>query len=153
VSKAFERRHGRKPRFFIDKFSCDPADCESNTLLWPVYMLACRKVLVLYSDTYKDQLRCLFELFLTYATVCPGKFESRVQVVDLTSYDYHDRFKKLSVYGYSTAVTRNKEEGVLLRKRMLYCPGGKFTRQEWINEAQVAIERICKEQSLMHEDE
>merc|ERR1711865_1088640 len=72
VSEAFEKRHGRKPRFWIDKFCADPADTESNSLLWPIYMMACRQVLVLYSDTYKDTLKCVYDLYNAYATSSPG---------------------------------------------------------------------------------
>jgi hypothetical protein len=135
VTKRFEATHGRKPTFWLDQFcaprTMKPAD---SALLMPGTIMTCDRVLLLYTDSLRYRLWCLYELMLLKALSCgEADHKNRVEVVNLSS-DSSKPFRKISLADYSKAECFNKADSIALRSVMMLTPGGKIVLLEWINQ-------------------
>ena len=65
LSEEFNSKHGRYPRIWMDVFCINQAkaEIEENVKLLPVFLMACRKMLVFMSPNFLTRLWCLAELY------------------------------------------------------------------------------------------
>jgi len=62
-AERFESRHGRSPRLWIDKACIDRNDLDASLAYVPIYVSACKVLIVLAGDTYCRRLWCIMEIF------------------------------------------------------------------------------------------
>jgi hypothetical protein len=89
VSQRFERVHGRKPRFWIDRFCSQYEGCGWRGAVraaefTPIAITGSDNVLVLFTDSYTARHRCLWECFLVAALSPPRLANKRIYLEDST---------------------------------------------------------------------
>ena len=62
-AEAFEKRHGREPLLWVDKFCVDQMDIQRSLRGLPIYVFGSRELLVLAGPTYCSRLWCILEIF------------------------------------------------------------------------------------------
>jgi hypothetical protein len=65
-SEDFKNKNGRYPTFWFDKVCIDQNDPSNGIAVLPINIGACKKMLVLMSDTYLKRLWCVWELFTLF---------------------------------------------------------------------------------------
>jgi hypothetical protein len=65
--REFESRMGRSPTLWLDKLCVHPWFREGSLQCLPIYIQACRGVLVLCGDSYLKRLWCVWELYTVFA--------------------------------------------------------------------------------------
>jgi hypothetical protein len=63
----FEELHGREATLWLDSVCVDPAFKNESLLCLPIYMQACRGVLVLWGGSFCERLWCVWELYTAFA--------------------------------------------------------------------------------------
>lgn len=76
----FMAQKGRPPTLWIDKVCIDQANIETDLECLPVFLAACRALLVLAGETYTSRLWCVLEL---YVFVSMQEFGQQLQQDDL----------------------------------------------------------------------
>lgn len=66
LANKFKARKGRFPTFWIDRFCIDESNIENCIVHIPFFIGACRRMIVLSSETYFTKRMCVYELFLVY---------------------------------------------------------------------------------------
>jgi len=63
----FEELHGHEPTLWIDSVCVDAVYKKESLICLPIYMQACRGVLVLWGDSFCERLWCVWELYTAFA--------------------------------------------------------------------------------------
>merc|ERR1712232_60823 len=56
------RKQGREPRLWIDKYCIDQNNIDESLACLPIYLSACKKLLILCGKTYLQRLWCVIEI-------------------------------------------------------------------------------------------
>jgi len=67
IGAGFRKREGREPTIWFDRVCVHPAFHQESLHCLPVYLHACRSVLVLCGPTYLTRLWCVWELYTLFA--------------------------------------------------------------------------------------
>jgi hypothetical protein len=138
-AKKFEEEQGRAPTLWIDSVCIDPAYKNESLLCLPIYLQACRSVLVLWGDSFCERLWCVWELYtafafsdcnvsLTVAMLESSHHGGREEVRRQTSLRQHgDREEvrlRLESFDLAHAHCANPNEEKRLRAAIGAAPGG-----------------------------
>jgi hypothetical protein len=58
----FRETHGRSALVWLDEIIINQGNIEDSLKCLPVYLMACKKLLVLCGDTYADRLWCIWSV-------------------------------------------------------------------------------------------
>jgi hypothetical protein len=130
LSKRFEDKYDRKPRFWIDKFCINTdRDAEVNLRCIPGIMMASAKLLVLHSKTYTRRLWCLAELALYVGTSTAEQDEYRIEMIELGDH-LQPTYSKVDV---DAATCYNEDDEPQLRAMLDAIPSGVVTARKWMH--------------------
>lgn len=96
LSRAFKKKHGRYPTFWLDKACIDQENLADGLRVLPVNVMACRRVLVLCGETYTQRLWCIWELFTLMAFASMDQALERLHVVPLNAPGSVDSIRQLT---------------------------------------------------------
>jgi hypothetical protein len=119
----FERENGRDAKCWLDEIIINQGNIEDSLKCLPVYLMACKKVLVLCGDTYCDRLWCIWELYTLFALSEYWEDAlNRVQIIDLaTNGSIAD---KLATFRLEDARCYNPNDQRKIREAIEAGPGG-----------------------------
>mmetsp|Transcript_25986 Transcript_25986/g.57346 ORF Transcript_25986/g.57346 Transcript_25986/m.57346 type:complete len:686 (-) Transcript_25986:208-2265(-) len=114
IAETFRRKHGRDPTFWLDKVCIDQSCISDGLKVLPVNVMACRKVLVLFGDTYAHRLWCVWELFTLFSFAREELAAERVVILPLHRGD--DIFSQLANFKLDDAHCYDPNEEIRLRQ-------------------------------------
>jgi hypothetical protein len=89
--REFKTKHSREPRLWIDKYCIDQRNIEASLKCLPVYLMGCKKLLVMYGESYLNRLWCLVEIF-TFKEMggLPSNVDIRILNIDMFGSSSHE---------------------------------------------------------------
>ena len=126
VTRQFEVLHGREATLWLDSVCVHPAYQEEALLCLPIYMQACRGVLVLWGDSFCERLWCVWELYTAFA-FSDGNISLTVAILrpDAAGGDAREEvWRRLQAFDLSLAHCSNPNEEKKLRRAISGAPGG-----------------------------
>merc|ERR1712039_223171 len=79
----FHHKRGRPPTFWLDKVCIDQTNIGDALRVLPVYVMACKRMLVLCGDTYLRRLWCAWELCTLFSFSSDDDVMERIEFVPL----------------------------------------------------------------------
>lgn len=79
----FRAVEGRNPTFWLDKVCIDQDNIQDGLKAIPVYVMACKKMLILCGSTYPLRLWCAWELFTLFSFQGYEAAQARVELIPL----------------------------------------------------------------------
>jgi len=126
VTRKFEVLHRREATLWLDSVCVHPAYQEEALLCLPIYMQACRGVLVLWGDSFCERLWCVWELYAAFA-FSDGNISLTVAILrpDAAGGDAREEvWRRLEAFDLSLAHCSNPNEEKKLRRAISGAPGG-----------------------------
>tara|TARA_B100000768_G_C11224823_1_gene352250 strand:- start:42 stop:1037 length:996 start_codon:yes stop_codon:yes gene_type:complete len=82
VREEFKAQNGgREPLIWFDKYCLNQGDIDNSVRMLPLYLCACRKMLILLGPSYMNRMWCMLELFVFTSCLSCGLFgKTDVQV-------------------------------------------------------------------------
>jgi hypothetical protein len=68
IATVFQERHGRECTFWFDKVCLNQNEISEDLKCLPIFVMACKNILILYGDSYLSRLWCIWELYVFFAT-------------------------------------------------------------------------------------
>jgi hypothetical protein len=120
---AFKRAHHRDAKCWLDEIIINQGNIEDSLKCLPVYLMACKKVLVLCGDTYCDRLWCIWELYTLFAFSDYWEDAlNRVHIIDLAKNG--SIASKLQQFNLDDARCYNPNDQNKIRDAIETGPGG-----------------------------
>merc|ERR1712190_462216 len=124
VNKYYSKRN-RYPTFWLDKVCIDHTNIVDSLTVLPVYVMACKRMLVLCGDTYLRRLWCAWELCTLFSFSSDDRVIERIEFVPLdTSDDKSDVEQQLKRFDHRCAHCYDPNEEFRLRQ-IIEAVGGK----------------------------
>jgi len=114
--ESFERRHGRKPTFWLDKVCIDQDNITDGLKVLPINVMACKKMLVLCGPTYPTRLWCAWELCTLFSFMRQQQALARVVLLPLNKDPESDVSYSLLKFDVKEARCYDPNEEMGLRK-------------------------------------
>ena len=143
--REFESRTGRAPTLWLDKLCVHPWFREGSLQCLPIYIQACRGVLVLCGDSYLERLWCVWELYTVFA-FSDGEPSLVIAMVE-SGREHGARgaqqlVERMSRFSLADARCTDPNEEGLLRTAINAAPGGARAFQATIRSLASRVQRV-----------
>ena len=105
--------HGREPTAWFDKACLVPSEAYIDLGCLPVYIMACKRMLILSGLTYTKRLWCIWELY-TFFSLCPDNSNTRLVIISLDGENHTQRM--LSEFEVDEAHCTSRTDETKLRE-------------------------------------